>query len=366
MLFASKESGGVTPIEFSSRRLTMRSAHEAHLVIAERSASAKSATIVPIPIPSRRPAVDNLPAVPAATTSSVPRRLLFVGAMLVSISVHAAAIFGIWGSNNDIEQFGTIANESDVISLSTVQTLVLDSIQTDSSDAASAASSASQAGSVQSVESTPQELSEVQDQPVSDEPPPKPVKVADVTPAAVAPTDEPLPVVHGGGEPDALSEIKADKIAAKAVEEMPAEIETKEDEPEKTKQDQKKDKQRQTEQKQSHAQAAGGATSRSSVARSTSNGRVTASRGNVLSYMASLQARIARHKIPVFGIHGVALVVFALDANGAIKFARLDKSSGNERLDQAALTSIRRAAPFLPPPAELPPTQTYSIPFYAK
>lgn len=354
----------MTPIEFSSRRSTMRSAYEAHPGIIEQHAPAKSATIVSIP--NRRHAIQNFPAVPAATTSNVTRRLLFASAMLVSLSVHAAAIFGIWGSSKDVEQFGTIANESDVISLSTVQTLVLDSIQTDSADTASAASAASQAGSVQSVESTPQELSEVQDQPVSDEPPPKPVKVADVTPAAVVPTDEPLPVLHGGGEPDALSEIKADKIAEKAVEEMPAETVTKEDTPEKAKQDQKKDKERQTEQKQSHAQAAGGATSRSSVARSASNGRVTASRGNVLSYMASLQAKIARHKIPVFGVHGMALVVFGLNANGAIKFVQLEKSSGNARLDQAALTSIQRAAPFLPPPAALPPTQTYSIPFYAK
>ncbi len=253
----------------------MRSAYEAHPGIVDPYAPAKSATIVPLP--SRQHAIHSLPVVPAASASNVTRRLLFACAILVSTSLHAAAILGIWGSNNDVEQFGTIANESDVVSLSTVQTLVLDSIQTNSADTASAASAASQAGSVQSVESTPQELSEVQDKPVSNEPPPKPVKVADVTPTAVASTDEPVPVLHGGAEPDALSEIKADKIAEKAVEEMPAEIETKEDAPEKAKQDQKKDKQRQTEQKQSRAQAAGGATSRSSAARSASNGRVTAS-----------------------------------------------------------------------------------------
>ncbi len=82
--------------------------------------------------------------------------------------------------------------------------------------------------------------------------------------------------------------------------------------------------------------------------------------------MASLQAKIAHHKIPVFGVHGMALVVFGLNTDGAIKFVRLEKSSGNAKLDHAALTSIRRAAPFLPPPSGLPPTQTYSIPFYAK
>jgi protein TonB len=286
--------------------------------------------------------------------------------MLASVSLHAAAIFGIWGSNSDVEQFGTIANESDVVSLSTVQTLVLDSIQTDSAETASAASAASQAGSVQSVESTPQELSEVQDEPVSDQPPPKPVKVADVTPAALAPTDEPLPVLHGGGEPAALSEVKAETIAEKAVEEMPVETVTKEDAPEKAKQDRKKDKKRQTEQKQSHAQAAGGATSRSSAARSASNGRITASRGNVLSYMAGLRAKIARSKIPVYGAHGMALVEFALNSDGGIKFVKLQKSSGNVMLDHAAIKTIHQAAPFLPPPAALPPTQTYSIPFYAR
>ena len=53
----------------------------------------------------------------------------------------------------------------------------------------------------------------------------------DVTLAAVAPTEDPLPVIRGGGEPDTASEIKAGQIAEKPVEEMPEEVETKEDEP---------------------------------------------------------------------------------------------------------------------------------------
>lgn len=361
MLFASKDRGGATPIEFSGRRAMMHVVHEAYPTAGVKRTIGNGATVVPIYSQQASSKIVHA-ATPSPRASS---RWIFICTMVFSIGLHAAAIFGIWGPNRDAEQFGTLADESDVVSLSTVQTLVLESLQTDSSNTASSAAVASQAGSIQSVESTPQELSEVQDEPVPDQPPPKPVKVAEVTPTALAQTDEPLPVVHGGGEPDALSEVKADQIAEKVVEEMPPAVETKEDEAETAKQEQEKDKKRQTAQKQSHAQAAGGATSRSAAAQSPSNGRVTASRGNVLTYMASLRAQIARHKISVFGARGKAVVVFAINPGGELKFVRLAKSSENASVDKAAVSTIQQAAPFLPPPPELPPTQTYSIPFYA-
>jgi protein TonB len=364
-MFASKERGGLTPIEFSNRRAAMRVVHGAYSGIDEKFALSKGAVVVPIPR-GRGYAAGAMNAL----QTSAPRRTLrwvFPCMMIVSLAVHGAVMFGIWAPSSEPEQFGTAAEDKAVVSLSTVQTLVLESLQTDSTQTASAAFAASQAGSIQAAESAPQELSEVKDEPISDDPPPKPVKVADVTPTALAQTDDPLPVIRGGGAPDTLTEVKAQKVAEQVVEEMPLEVETKEEEPAKTKRQEitKNEKKKQIEQKESHAQAAGGATSRSSAAQAPSNGRMTASRGNVLSYMASVRARIARHKVSVYGARGKAVVTFALNTAGELKFVRLAKSSENERLDQAALATIRKAAPFLPPPPEIPPTQTYSIPIYA-
>jgi protein TonB len=364
-MFASKERGGVTPIEFSNRRAAMRVVHGAYASTDEKPAPATGAIVVPIL--RRREVAPSATNVPQTSAPRRPLRWVFPCTMLVSLAVHGAVMFGIWAPSNEPEQFGTAAEDKAVVSLSTVQTLVLESLQTDSTQTASAASAASQAGSIQAAESAPQELSEVKDEPVSEDPPPKPVKVADVTPTALTQADETLPVIRGGGEPDTLSEVKAEKVAEQVVEEMPLELETKEEEPAKTKQQEitKNEKKKQIEQKQSHAQAAGGATSRASAAQTPSNGRMTASRGNILSYMASVRARIAQHKVSVYGARGKAVVIFALNTTGELKFVRLAKSSENERLDQAALATIRKAAPFLPPPPEIPPTQTYSIPIYA-
>jgi len=365
MQFASKERGGSTPIEFSNRRAAMRVVGGAFSGIDERLAFSKDAIVVPIA--RRREATPSAVHVPQTSAARRPSRWIFPCAMMVSLAVHGAVMFRIWSPSSEPEQFGTAAEDRAVVSLSTVQTQVLESLQTDSTETASAASAASQAGSIQSAESAAQELSEVKDEPVSDEPPPPPVKVADVTPTALAQADDPLPVIRGGGAPDTLSEVKAEKAAEQVVEEMPLEVETKEQEPAKPKQQEitKNEKKKQIEQKQSHAQAAGGATSRSSAAQTPSNGRMTASRGNILSYMAGLRAKIARHKVSVYGAKGKAVVTFALNTTGDLKFVRLAKSSENERLDQAALATIRKAAPFLPPPPEIPPTQTYSIPIYA-
>lgn len=54
------------------------------------------------------------------------------------------------------------------------------------------------------------------------------------------------------------------------------------------------------------------------------------------------------------GLEGNALAVFSLDRDGRILSLRLNKSSGVPMLDEAALETIRRAAPFPPPPAGLP------------
>lgn len=54
------------------------------------------------------------------------------------------------------------------------------------------------------------------------------------------------------------------------------------------------------------------------------------------------------------GLEGNAMAVFSLDREGRILSLRIGKSSGTPLLDEAALETIRRAAPFPPPPPGLP------------
>jgi protein TonB len=59
---------------------------------------------------------------------------------------------------------------------------------------------------------------------------------------------------------------------------------------------------------------------------------------------------LARHK-PKAGQRGSTTVVFAIGENGALRGLRVGRSSGNTRLDQLALATVRNAAPYPPPPS---------------
>ena len=59
---------------------------------------------------------------------------------------------------------------------------------------------------------------------------------------------------------------------------------------------------------------------------------------------------LARHK-PTAGQRGSTTVVFAIGDNGALRAVRVGRSSGNARLDQLALATVRNAAPYPPPPS---------------
>jgi TolA protein len=88
-----------------------------------------------------------------------------------------------------------------------------------------------------------------------------------------------------------------------------------------------------------------------SQGKQASKGRVSASRGSVLNYGASVRAKIARNTPKHSGSGGAAAkVAFAVSSSGAITFARIVKSSGNSALDQTALSTVRRSSPFPPPP----------------
>jgi protein TonB len=68
------------------------------------------------------------------------------------------------------------------------------------------------------------------------------------------------------------------------------------------------------------------------------------------AYAAKVWSALARHK-PRAGQRGSTSVSFAIGENGALRAVRVARSSGNARLDQLALSTVRNAAPFSPPPS---------------
>jgi TonB family protein len=84
-----------------------------------------------------------------------------------------------------------------------------------------------------------------------------------------------------------------------------------------------------------------------------------------LSYAARVRAKVARHKPSGRGHRGIARVAFGVSGSGRLRYARLAKSSGNSALDRAAVSAVRRAAPFGAPPAGASAAQLrFTIPFY--
>lgn len=69
------------------------------------------------------------------------------------------------------------------------------------------------------------------------------------------------------------------------------------------------------------------------------------------AYVQALWTQIAAARPTGTALHGEALVGFTLDADGRLVALELLQSSGNGLLDRLALRTVRRAAPFPPPPA---------------
>ena len=68
------------------------------------------------------------------------------------------------------------------------------------------------------------------------------------------------------------------------------------------------------------------------------------------AYSSNVWAALARHK-PRSGQSGSATVVFSIGPNGGLGAVRIGKSSGNSKIDQLALATVRGAAPFPKPPS---------------
>ncbi|MCP5428982.1 MAG: energy transducer TonB [Chromatiaceae bacterium] len=73
------------------------------------------------------------------------------------------------------------------------------------------------------------------------------------------------------------------------------------------------------------------------------------------SYLAELAAQINRKKYYPrasrrFGEEGTVVVSFVLQRDGRVTDLAVAQSSGSERLDEAALTTLERVTPFRPIP----------------
>jgi protein TonB len=68
------------------------------------------------------------------------------------------------------------------------------------------------------------------------------------------------------------------------------------------------------------------------------------------AYAGTVWSRLARHK-PRAGQRGSASVAFTIGDMGMLRAVRIARSSGNARIDQLALATVRNAAPFPAPPS---------------
>ncbi|PCI03013.1 MAG: hypothetical protein COB78_12085 [Hyphomicrobiales bacterium] len=84
-------------------------------------------------------------------------------------------------------------------------------------------------------------------------------------------------------------------------------------------------------------------------------------------WRSRLFAHLARHKRNPSGLRRrggeTAQIRFRIDRQGNVKATKLVRSSGNPKLDNAALATVRRASPVPPPPPGVKLTQTVAIRF---
>jgi protein TonB len=79
------------------------------------------------------------------------------------------------------------------------------------------------------------------------------------------------------------------------------------------------------------------------------------------AYGAVVRGAVGRHRPRGVG-RGRVIVTFSIGPMGALRGVSVARSSGNSKLDQAALSAVRSAAPFPAPPSGA--GQTYSLPIY--
>lgn len=109
---------------------------------------------------------------------------------------------------------------------------------------------------------------------------------------------------------------------------------------------------RQTTQGSQQNAVAGSATGQQQQNNTRSGTGTSAQQGNaaVSNYPGKVMRRLSRVSRPRGVGRGTTVVAFRVSGSGGLAGASIARSSGNANLDQAALSMVRRAAPFPPPP----------------
>jgi len=108
----------------------------------------------------------------------------------------------------------------------------------------------------------------------------------------------------------------------------------------------------------------GSASVRASRGSRVSAGRVSASSGSALNYSALVRAGVASRRPGSGKGRGTVVVAFSVSRSGALRAARIARSSGNSALDDSVLAAVRSAGPFSPPPPGV--NFSFAMPFYFK
>jgi protein TonB len=300
-----------------------------------------------------------LPAESALVLLDVPRerrrrRILVFGAALVSLSLHAGALLAAIGWADRVRRQGAITQPSDAISVELVASTTLDSLQEERVVEPKAAPDATAPvkGS-----SEPSRMADGKPDALPDK---EAVERDTVTavkhavkddesraPEKGVPVEQPLPAVPAVASAEAEREqARADSVA------LDLQVTPKEAEQNKK-------------QKAMRSVQKGGTPSKATSGKGTGSARVSASTGSILSYAAQVRARVAGNR-PSWGSGGgTALVAFGLTSSGGLAYVRIARSSGNAANDSIALSAVRGAAPFPPPPAGASLHQLqFTIPYY--
>lgn len=87
--------------------------------------------------------------------------------------------------------------------------------------------------------------------------------------------------------------------------------------------------------------------------------------GEINRFVAGVRSSLARHKPRSKGGRtGTVMVMFSIVEDGSLDFVKVERSSGNTVLDQAAVDAVRKAAPFNRPPAGMVASaRTFMVPY---
>jgi len=304
------------------------------------------------PAPARELSADQ----EAPASNTLPNRRLLAG-LCLSLALHAAGVLAVaisWANSES----GLIEQPSEAITIEVIESAVLEAIDAESTTEAAAPSSAAAAqegnshadtaaSAPQPEQDTPRETKSVEEASSRPEAPDEAEQDASTAaPQEAAEIDERALQQPADAGRDDVRDEKAPAAEQHQDSTGP------------------KRKERDRERAKTPARR-GGPTATSSAGSARLSGRASASRGSMLSYAAQVRAKVAGNKPPGGGHRGTSVIAFGLTTAGRLAYASVARSSGSASLDQAALSAVRRAAPFPDPPAGASPAALrFSISFH--